>query len=58
MTYEFRCLNGDRVSVEANTESDARAKAMENRWGPPSGIYAPIYRGRGLSLIEAINKKD
>ena len=52
MTYEFRCCNGDRVSVEANTESEARAKTMENRWGPPTGMYAPFYRGRGLTLVD------
>ena len=52
MIYEFRCCNGDRVAVEAQFESEARAKVMEQRWGPPTGMYAPVYRGRGLSLMD------
>ena len=52
MTYNFRCANGDIVSTEANTESEARAKTMEYRWGPPCGMYAPFYRGRGLTLVD------
>lgn len=38
--------------VKANDESYARHLAMIKRWGPPTGIYGPDYKGRGLSLIE------
>lgn len=50
-TFHFRCKNGDLVSTEAADEASARAQAMERRWGPPVGIYAPAYTGRGLSLV-------
>jgi hypothetical protein len=33
MTFHFRCLNGDLVTTEAATEDNARAQAMEQRWG-------------------------
>lgn len=53
-TYTFRGVKydeGTRV-VKAMNEADARHKAMEVRWGPATGIYAPIYAGAGLTLVE------
>lgn len=51
MTFHFRCLNGDLVTTEAVTEDYAREQAMEQRWGPATGMYAPFYRGRGLIAV-------
>ena len=50
-TFHFRCLNGDLVTAEADNEPAARSWAMERRWGPATGIYAPAYEGRGLALV-------
>lgn len=41
---------GTRV-VTAATEAEARHKAMVERWGPPTGIYGPTYRGVGLEIV-------
>jgi hypothetical protein len=37
--------------VDAASEDDARHEVMCLRWGPPTGIYAPRYKGEGLILI-------
>ena len=50
--YTFRGANGDLITIKAHSESEARSEAMEQRWGPPTGIYAPFYCGRGLDLID------
>ena len=59
-TWLFRTCNSESAShcrmdrewaVEARTEAEARRLAMETRWGPPRGIYAPAYKGAGLHLI-------
>ena len=50
--FHFRCANGDVVTVPAPDELSARSIAMEQRWGPPSGMYAPCYYGRGLHLVD------
>ena len=50
--YQFSCLNGDLITVNADSESKARHFAMVERWGPPSGIYGGWYQGRGLTLVE------
>jgi len=50
MTYTFRGPGGERT-VEAKTEAEARHLAMLVRWGPPDGIYASPYEGKGLDLI-------
>ncbi len=49
--YTFRARNGDLVTVKARDEEEARSKAMEERWGPPTGMYRPRYRGMGLDLV-------
>lgn len=51
-SFQFRCMNGDLITVKADDESKARHFAMTERWGPPSGIYGGWYRGRGLTLVE------
>ena len=51
-SFQFRCLNGDLVTVTARDESQARHFAMVERWGPPDGIYGGWYYGKGLSLVE------
>lgn len=51
--FVFRGLrydDGERV-VWAHNEEEARHLAMCARWGPPTGIYAPRYRGVGLILL-------
>jgi hypothetical protein len=51
-SFQFRCMNGDLITVRAGDESHARHFAMVERWGPPSGIYGGWYEGRGLTLVE------
>ena len=50
--FHFRCINGDIVTVEAADEQAARSWAMERRWGPAVGMYAPGYEGRGLVRVD------
>lgn len=50
--YEFLCINGDYVTVKADSEDKARHFAMTERWGAPSGIYQGWYQGKGLTLVE------
>lgn len=50
--YQFLCINGDTVTVQADSEEKARHFAMVERWGAPSGIYGGWYQGRGLTLVE------
>jgi hypothetical protein len=50
--FQFRCLNGDLVTVKADSEFKARHFAMVERWGAPNGIYGGWYNGRGLTLVE------
>jgi len=52
--YWFRGVkhnDGVRM-VEAANEDDARHLAMAVRWGPATGIYAPRYKGLGLTLVK------
>jgi hypothetical protein len=57
MIYEFKGINADRFSVEADNEQEARHKAMLDRWGPPTGIYSHPYKGRGLEWVNAPKDK-
>ena len=50
--YQFRCINGDLVTVKADSEDKARHFAMVERWGAPAGIYGGWYKGLGLMLVE------
>ena len=50
--FEFTGASGHRTTVKAKDEESARSAAMVKRWGPPTGMYAPVYRGLGLILIE------
>ena len=54
MTFTFRGINGDEVSVEAPNEKEARHRTMTKRWGPAGRdtiVPANRYEGFGLVLI-------
>jgi hypothetical protein len=54
MTFTFRGINGDVVSVEAPNEEEARHRAMTKRWGPAGRdtiVPDNRYEGFGLTLI-------
>jgi hypothetical protein len=58
--YTFRGVKYDegvRVVI-ADTALDARHEAMCVRWGPPVGIYAPRYKGLGLTLEKVEDLPD
>lgn len=51
MKYELQShKGGETIVVKAETEQEARTKAMEELWGPPNGIYKNGYQGIGLML--------
>lgn len=51
-TYTVKSVNTGRTAVvQAASEDDARHFAMVEFWGPPTGMYAPRYKGRGLVVV-------
>ena len=41
-SFQFRCMNGDLITVQADSEGKARHFAMYGGW----------YNGKGLTLVE------
>ena len=51
-SFLFRHVDGTPTTVQAASEADGRHLAMVSKWGPPSGMYGPRYKGQGLELVE------
>ena len=53
MKFKFQSHAAQKITeIEAETEQEARTKAMEEFWGPPQGIYKQGYLGTGLFLLK------
>ncbi len=48
MTYTFRTTNGSLVTVEADSEAEARSKAMYQHYGPPIPLLNPGPKGYSI----------
>lgn len=46
-----RCEKPRTFTVEADTEDEARERAMHERWGPPRGVFSSLGRWTGQGLI-------